>query len=528
MRKKLLLFFAFVVLFLVIKVAIASDPEDNKIPDVIISYLGKQYSDTGFELITEVLEESGYSDDIAKVSIWAAQSHTEPITEICVGDIVLTKDKYIFTVVEIKSLDIFSIIGLDKTGIVVKTDLSKAEIDSIFRIGDNVTYNEEPSSIPFSSEEELNPIPSSNEEEFNSLQSSSDDSDNTIKKSDSTQPNDNAEFNSMNEISNSSEVVKSESENSSKETISSDTTVVEVSSSENENSTIKVYRSDIQPTSCKYIESIYGNIYYLFYEKRPIENVVYEIYTDQECQEKIGSETTNKEGIVVFTDLQPDSYYYLREISVPENIAKNSSILVCNSSAQKMYEINAFLDEEGEQAQRNLKVKIFDRSESQDGTLQYNETPLSDSFVGLYTKQAIYSYDGNLLVEANSLIGIAKTDENGIATFNSYVPFGSYFFKELQVPEGKSLDLKEYNFNIDSNKKIIVSHSDTNEAMTIEDLEKTESNTFNLKEVIAHLLEKIRQIPIEFIMLFIIVIVIIILFFCYKKKKSHHERGSQE
>lgn len=79
--------------------------------------------------------------------------------------------------------------------------------------------------------------------------------------------------------------------------------------------------------------------------------------------------------------------------------------------------------------------------------------PVAGATYELYTADAIYSADGKLLAEADTLLGTATTDENGLAAFNVDVPIrgeqygtsdahnaatnsGRYYLREVSAPEG--------------------------------------------------------------------------------------------
>ena len=54
---------------------------------------------------------------------------------------------------------------------------------------------------------------------------------------------------------------------------------------------------------------------------------------------------------------------------------------------------------------------------------------------GLYAKEDI-QVGNQILVKADTLIGKAETGEDGKATFSFDLPFGKYYVKELEAPEG--------------------------------------------------------------------------------------------
>ena len=61
---------------------------------------------------------------------------------------------------------------------------------------------------------------------------------------------------------------------------------------------------------------------------------------------------------------------------------------------------------------------------------------LEGAVFGLYADKDIYNADGELIVEAGTLIEKAVSDKNGLVAFKKDYPFSIYSVKELQAPDG--------------------------------------------------------------------------------------------
>ena len=63
------------------------------------------------------------------------------------------------------------------------------------------------------------------------------------------------------------------------------------------------------------------------------------------------------------------------------------------------------------------------------------KTEVEGAVFGLYAKEDILVQD-QVILEADTLIAKAVSDEKGTAVFQADLPFGSYYIRELEAPEG--------------------------------------------------------------------------------------------
>ena len=83
-------------------------------------------------------------------------------------------------------------------------------------------------------------------------------------------------------------------------------------------------------------------------------------------------------------------------------------------------------------------------------TFTFDTTKLAGVVFGIYTKDDIKSFDGKVIVPADSCVGIATTDENGVATFDANLVSGSYYYKEIKTADSTYIkDNQSYPFTID-------------------------------------------------------------------------------
>lgn len=73
-----------------------------------------------------------------------------------------------------------------------------------------------------------------------------------------------------------------------------------------------------------------------------------------------------------------------------------------------------------------------------------NQIPVEGATYGVYATEDILGKNDAVLVEADSLIQAAKTDENGVASFDADLPLGKYYVKEIETAPGYLVDESEY------------------------------------------------------------------------------------
>ena len=77
-----------------------------------------------------------------------------------------------------------------------------------------------------------------------------------------------------------------------------------------------------------------------------------------------------------------------------------------------------------------------------------NEDVYKDVLFGIYAREDIYDYKGNVAITNGTLIATSGIDEKGQLTSMPDLPNGVYFIKELQTHKDYVLDTNEYDFEI--------------------------------------------------------------------------------
>ena len=142
---------------------------------------------------------------------------------------------------------------------------------------------------------------------------------------------------------------------------------------------------------------------------------------------KVATLTTDQEGKASVSDL-PLGTYELVEITAPEGFVKNPEpqkvTFKYEDQNTPVIEQEVLLKNERQKA----KISVVKRDAE-------TKKEIKGTVFGLYAKEDI-QVGNQTLVKADTLIGKAETGEDGKATFSFDLPFGKYYVKELEAPEG--------------------------------------------------------------------------------------------
>ena len=109
-----------------------------------------------------------------------------------------------------------------------------------------------------------------------------------------------------------------------------------------------------------------------------------------------------------------------------------------------------------------LRISIVSQATSGSAIVCYNEdtagNPVEGATYGIFSTTEIKNYKGEVLIPADTLITAEKTDANGEILFDSDLPLGKFYLKEIDPAPGYTLDQAEYEVdftNPDPTKKVI-------------------------------------------------------------------------
>ena len=199
-------------------------------------------------------------------------------------------------------------------------------------------------------------------------------------------------------------------------------------------------------------------IYQPVYTVKGLAGAVYEITADEDIITPDGTLRYHKGDVVDTVTTDEDGFakskeLYLGKYTVVEIKAPNG--MVINNEKHSVELTYAGQDVAVTETATSFynerqKVKI-----SLEKILEQNETfgvgkndEIKNIGFGLYAKEDIVSSSGTVIL-ADGLIEIITLDENGVATANTDLPFGSYYVKEIATDEHYILSDTQYPFTFE-------------------------------------------------------------------------------
>lgn len=214
------------------------------------------------------------------------------------------------------------------------------------------------------------------------------------------------------------------------------------------------------------------------YEKVPLEGAVYhliadeDIYTPDHQTDEDGNRepavidgipaaagsviavmTTDENGEAEVSGL-PFGRYRIEEVEAPEGFvldetAEQIELSYADQNTDVVYQNAEFTDE-------RVKTELSLVKKN-----SVTEVPVEGAVYGVYATVDIASKDGEVLVEADSLIESVKTDEEGKAVFEADLPPGRYYVKEIEAAPGYVVDESEYevDFTCRDQKQAVLSQA---------------------------------------------------------------------
>ena len=182
------------------------------------------------------------------------------------------------------------------------------------------------------------------------------------------------------------------------------------------------------------------------YKEETLEGAVFEVYAAEDiytadfqkdsdgnrileyaADALVATLTTDENGEAYLSDL-PLGSYRIVEVTAPEGFVLNESaqtvtFTYADQNTPVVKQEAVFTNE-----RQKVEVSVI----KQDAV---TKAEVAGAVFGLYAKEDILSH-GEVIVEADTLLGKALSEEDGKAVFALDVPFGNYYIKELTAPAG--------------------------------------------------------------------------------------------
>jgi len=178
------------------------------------------------------------------------------------------------------------------------------------------------------------------------------------------------------------------------------------------------------------------------YEERGLANAKYEIFAREDILDPADGSVIYKKGTVVDTittnsegkatsKALPLGEFSVREILAPENFVlsgevKNVSLKYKDQNTAIVFDNTSFTNE-----RQKVNINVYKKDAE-------NDIGLSGATFGLYAKNDIKNYKGEVIVTAGTLIESVTSDTEGKVHFTSDIPLTNFEINEIQAPIGYS------------------------------------------------------------------------------------------
>lgn len=197
---------------------------------------------------------------------------------------------------------------------------------------------------------------------------------------------------------------------------------------------VQIFKHGEMLTKTEIVDCEYGKYTKFKWEDAPMSQISFDVY--DEDGNLVDTIVTNENGTGVSKELAFGSYKIKERVPdgwVDKHVVYNvkftwlqgmtetnltASVTVNNESCNTQVNINKV----GEEAVLNSK-----------GEYEYVEKPLKGVLFGIYAKDAIKDYSGKEIAAADTCVGYAVTDSNGVASCDSKLVRGDYYYKELKT-----------------------------------------------------------------------------------------------
>ena len=197
---------------------------------------------------------------------------------------------------------------------------------------------------------------------------------------------------------------------------------------------VQIFKHGEMLTKTEIVECEYGKYTKFKWEDAPMSQVSFDVY--DEDGNLVDTIVTNENGTGISKELAFGSYKIKERVPdgwVDKHVVYNVKFTWLQGMTETNLTASVTVNNESCNTQVNINKVGEEAVLNSNGEYEYVEKPLKGVLFGIYAKDAIKDYSGKEIAAADTCVGYAVTDSNGVASCDSKLVRGEYYYKELKT-----------------------------------------------------------------------------------------------
>lgn len=197
---------------------------------------------------------------------------------------------------------------------------------------------------------------------------------------------------------------------------------------------VQIFKHGEMLTKTEIVDCEYGKYTKFKWEDAPMSQISFDVY--DEDGNLVDTIVTNENGTGVSKDLAFGSYKIKERVPdgwVDKHVVYNVTFTWLQGMTETNLTASVTVNNESCNTQVNINKVGEEAVFNSKGEYEYVEKPLKGVLFGIYAKDAIKDYSGKEIAAADTCVGYAVTDSNGVASCDSKLVRGEYYYKELKT-----------------------------------------------------------------------------------------------
>lgn len=197
---------------------------------------------------------------------------------------------------------------------------------------------------------------------------------------------------------------------------------------------VQIFKHGEMLTTTEIVECEYGKYTKFKWEDAPMSQISFDVY--DEDGNLVDTIVTDENGTGISKELAFGSYKIKERVPdgwVDNHVVYNVKFTWLQGMTETNLTASVTINNESCNTQVNINKVGEEAVLNSKGEYEYVEKPLKGVLFGIYAKDAIKDYSGKEIAAADTCVGYAVTDSNGVASCDSKLVRGEYYYKELKT-----------------------------------------------------------------------------------------------